>query len=1277
MFRTALLSVGSVALAAGVAAAGTIDLPRFPVVSPDGEEVVFSWGGDLWKASTADRGLARAIRLTSHPQDDLYAAWSPDGDRIAFSTTREGGMNVWVMNADGSSLERWTQSDRSFVVNQWAASGIIGHGFLSWDAYKEPRPFAVDLEHKQFSRVHDAQGRTPRVSADGDRVLWERGYNNWSRRHYRGPANRDIFLYDSDTDAYTQVTTWEGNDGYAHFIGDSPDRIAFLSDRELDTVNVYTGRLTDDGALDAGSVRRVTAFEGKDVHGFSLSNDGRTAVVAVWDKLYVLDMTDRSPQARELRLAASADAGDSPYRLVDVRSSASASALSPDGKVMAIVAYGDVWVKEVGDESPSRRVTETAARETSVAWSPDGTRLYFASDMAETGEDANDGGGSSIYAATVALTRSEITDRFTPEEPAEEDSADAGEGAESEDAAGAEESPTEAAQLTNSAVGGTWALTVGGVDTGGGPTDVSGECVLSVSADGSISGSMTIMAGVEVPLESITFAAGVLQITGTAMGEQFTLELNVNGDAGEGSWSAAGMSGTVTGTRTAKSEIAQASTEEVAESDEAAVDQDDAVSEDDAADEPETSADDPKRWHDAIRFDIEPIVVETTNDRNPQPSPNGLELSFQRGLGEIVVRDLFTGEERVILDTWNTRIDWRWSPDGAWIAYSTCDMDFNYDVFVVPADGSSEAVNISMHPDVDASPRWSADSKVLAFISERTGDEYDVWSVYLDKSLDSMNETDLRAYYEQAAKDAKAMLKPVDPIDWAQMPEEDDAEADDEPRAELDLEDAYLRLRRVTALSGSESNLELSPSGGRYVFTGNAGGSGLFSVNWQGQDRKRLGGNASVQGLSRDGSKVVLLRGGKSGIVNVGGGGAKTFTIGDRVRVDRMAESSQKFGEMARRLGAEFYHSTMKDLEWDSLSSAYGEWAGRARTQGEFAWVASRLLGELNGSHLGVFAQSPTSDVSESSGRLGVDVTPLPVANGQVHYRIDRVLPNGPAASGLMALASGDVITGVEFSPIAFGESLEQHLRGRVGDETVLSIDRPSTDGVGGFESFELIVTPISYGAEGQLRYADWQAARRQLVQDWSGGRIGYLHIEGMGQPQLEEFERDLFAAAYGKDGLIVDVRSNGGGWTTDRILSSIMVRPHAYTVSRGADLSYTEGYPRDRLFIQRYTKPMSVLCNQQSFSNAEIFSHAFKTLGRGTLVGEQTFGGVISTGGFSLIDGTFVRLPFRGWFLPDGTDMESNGAIPDIEVIQTPADEATGEDRQLKAAVEELLERL
>ena len=175
-------------------------------------------------------------------------------------------------------------------------------------------------------------------------------------------------------------------------------------------------------------------------------------------------------------------------------------------------------------------------------------------------------------------------------------------------------------------------------------------------------------------------------------------------------------------------------------------------------------------------------------------------------------------------------------------------------------------------------------------------------------------------------------------------------------------------------------------------------------------------------------------------------------------------------------------------------------------------------------------------------------------------------------------------------------------------------------------------------------------------------------------------------ASGYGKEGIVIDVRYNGGGWTTDYLMAVLNVDQHAYTIPRGAvesDLEehkeeYREYYPySERLPLSAWTKPSVALANESSYSNAEIFSHAYKNLGIGDLVGVETFGAVISTGGARLIDGSLVRLPFRGWYVKNSDlNMDLSGAVPDHEVHNAP-DYRTGEDTQLRRAVEVLLNQL
>ncbi|MCH2024691.1 MAG: S41 family peptidase, partial [Verrucomicrobiales bacterium] len=156
-----------------------------------------------------------------------------------------------------------------------------------------------------------------------------------------------------------------------------------------------------------------------------------------------------------------------------------------------------------------------------------------------------------------------------------------------------------------------------------------------------------------------------------------------------------------------------------------------------------------------------------------------------------------------------------------------------------------------------------------------------------------------------------------------------------------------------------------------------------------------------------------------------------------------------------------------------------------------------------------------------------------------------------------------------------------------------------------------------------------------------------------------------------GKEGLIIDVRNNGGGFTADHLLTVLVPPVHASTVARGGGT----GYPGDRRVYATWTKPIVVLCNERSFSNAEIFSHAIKNLKRGKLVGVPTAGGVISTGSRSIMDLGTIRMPGRGWFLPDGQDMELNGAVPDHLIWPLPGELPSGNDKQLEKAVQVLLE--
>lgn len=1149
---------GLTAAAQELAQAPLVDLPRYPSVSPDGRLVTFSWRGDLWLVPAAG---GTATRLTVNPYDDLYSAFSPDGKRIAFTSARNSPGNLYVMNLDGSGLSQVTYLDRSLLLSHWGIDPQ-GNERLYTAALLDPGPFSaakqyeVSPEGGDINAVHPAVGTWPVASPDGKKLLFTRGSTTWNWRGYRGPDNRDVWLLDRETGRYTRITLHNGHDGKARWLDNST--IVFVSDRLNNTFNLF--RLTLGQPCEAAVP--LTNYDRDGVDDFDVAHDTGMIVFSRWDRLHTL--ATRTPGATPVELVVRATDDESDrLRFQDVSRQVSEAALSPDGKTMAVIAYGEVYVRGTDSRALTRRVgAELIGRKRDLAWSADGEKLYFVCDAS---------GREEIYEATVATTRSELRKRILS--PATQPAAT--------------QPATQPADTTTQ------------------PATPAADPAPSEPKE----------KAEQVPPRRPTPATPTTPATPSAAGAAPT------------SASAAG---------------------------------------------------EPSKWADALRFEVRKLFDSPAHDRSPTPSPDGKALAYER-LGrqnELRLRDLATGEERV-LQTNFANFDFRWSPDSQYMAYATQDRNNNWDVFVMPVDGSEPPVNISRHPGGDYSPRWSADGKILAFLSNRmgTGEDTAVFSVFLDRDVERLAPPELEAYYRDAAAAVRRRTPPPAPSATTR-PARPAATPTKLNREHLD--DAYLRLRQVTSTRGSASNLEIAPAGDRFFFVGTLGTArALLAVSRTGGEPTRVANAGNVQGISLTGDSITLVESGAAGatgsraaVVRLPSGETEYYDPADRLRVDLEQLSRQKFLEAARVMELVFYNPDMNGVDWAANTAHYLPLAMAARTPDEFDFVANRFVGELNASHLGIRAPSTSSPLSQSAGRLGITVERVDTAAGPgTGLKVTDIMPDGPADRGQMKLAVGDIITAIDFTPIGPRDTLEQILTGKTGTEVVVSIRRDDKE-------LDKLLTPTSFEALSNLAYNRWRLEKLEEVRKLSNGRLGYIHIQGMNQASLETYKRDLFAAVDGKDGLIIDVRWNGGGSTADLLLASIMSPYHAYTQMRGAP-HHTDSYPSDRLFIPRFIGPINMLCNERSFSNAEIISHAFKTLKRGTLVGNQTAGGVISTGGATLLDGTTVRTPGRGWFTPDGTNMELNGAIPDILIVQTPDDEASGEDRQLKAAVEDLLKRL
>ena len=279
-------------------------------------------------------------------------------------------------------------------------------------------------------------------------------------------------------------------------------------------------------------------------------------------------------------------------------------------------------------------------------------------------------------------------------------------------------------------------------------------------------------------------------------------------------------------------------------------------------------------------------------------------------------------------------------------------------------------------------------------------------------------------------------------------------------------------------------------------------------------------------------------------------------------------------------------------------------------------------------------------------------------------WRVRDVLPRSPADRGVDGLLPGDVVVSIDGRNVSSDMDYAEAMNGPLPHTYRLQVKRSGCEKI-----LSRKVKAITFDkARTLLRTKDIESAKAAVRRR---GNFGYIAIDEMNTASADEFTDKVFAECFGKDGLVVDVRFNIGGRTADRLIDILCGNRHERLRYRGTDC---EGY-----LLDRYARPVIadlpvvVLANERSQSNAEEFAHAMQTLKRAKVVGIETSGEVIATTSEKLFDYGEVRSPHIGTFLPDGKNMEGNGAKPDVEVDLTPADIAAGRDPQLDAALDVL----
>ena len=418
-------------------------------------------------------------------------------------------------------------------------------------------------------------------------------------------------------------------------------------------------------------------------------------------------------------------------------------------------------------------------------------------------------------------------------------------------------------------------------------------------------------------------------------------------------------------------------------------------------------------------------------------------------------------------------------------------------------------------------------------------------------------------------------------------------------------------------------------------------------------------GWASME-MDKSGKNLFLLGGKAMQKMDVASNELKPVNYQAQVKMDLAAEREYMFDHVYKQQQKRFYNTNMHNVDWDSMSAAYRKFLPHINNNYDFAELLSEWLGELNVSHTGG-RYYPTGQ-SEPTASLGLLFDWNYRGKGM---RIAEVLEKGPFDNANTKAATGIVIEKIDGTEITPEMDYYTLLNDKAKKKTLVSLYNPQTK-----ECWEEVVIPISNSMLSTLLYTRWVKQRAADVDKWSNGRLGYVHIESMGDDSFRSVYSDILGKYNNREGIIIDTRFNGGGRLHEDIEILFSGKKYFTQVIRGREACDIPS--------RRWNKPSVMLTCEANYSNAHGTPWVYRHRNIGKLVGMPVPGTMTSVSWERLQDPSLVfGIPVVGYRLPDNSYLENSQLEPDIKVANSPETIVKGEDTQLKVAVEELLKEL
>jgi tricorn protease len=664
---------------------------------------------------------------------------------------------------------------------------------------------------------------------------------------------------------------------------------------------------------------------------------------------------------------------------------------------------------------------------------------------------------------------------------------------------------------------------------------------------------------------------------------------------------------------------------------------------------------------------------------DPRFSPDGEHVAVSDKDGYVyVVGANGDGELKRVArdDGWRNR-DYVWSPDGRWLAFSLTE-DSGLRALHLYSVEEEETRRLSEGLFSEYQPAFSPDGDFLYFLADRefspqiSGREWNyatnrttgIYGFILDASVENpfapedAEETGIEAGEDKGNGD------------------NGDNGKDSETR--IDFEGLSKRIVRVPveagnymALSVADNGILFGESDAFYYGRGPAVGPRLKLFKFEDEKVVDFATDIAAADPSMDGEQV-LVRSGNGWkvypIAKEGGESEDVSTSGMRARIDPTEEWATIFDEVWRRFRDHFYVENMHGYDWEALREQYRPLLEHVAHRSDLNYVMGEMIAELNVSHAYVSGGDERLPERPSVSLLG--------ARFEIdddRYRVARILEGqndepryrSPLSEAGVDISEGDYILAINGQSLGGDDNIFRRLTLPAGQSVALTVASSAS----GDDSREVLVEPID--SESELFYLGWVLDNHRRVTEATDGRVGYLHVPDMGPDGIREFIK-WFYGQIRKDGLVIDVRSNGGGNVSQMLIERLSREPLSLGYSRTRENVSTYPY-------QAFNGHMAAILDENSASDGDIFPWQFRNAGLGPLIGQRSWGGVVGiTSHGPVIDGGSVNVPEFGFLDVDGEwAIEGKGVVPDIRVENDPASVIAGEDPQLERAIDEVMEQI